>query len=226
MNAYDLRLGRCHPRATLLLFGAPPFSGFSTTTTRQPPASAMDAMYRAAMDAPSRVVLSESARRRKDRASAARARSKGYSASGGLTSTLLDRWWHEATGAPARRLPGRPHEAPPTAMRGDQAVAFFNRTGLPTGASLARLPADRTTRSRATPRPLVFPPPTRRGPRHRVGTRQARSPRRAHRSAQTGVRGGVLPRVPRALREPRRPRPARPRRARRVRARARRPATT
>ena len=52
------------------------------------------------------------------------------SASGGLTSTLLDRWWHEAR-APARRLPGRPHEAPPTAMRGDQAVAFFNRTGLP-----------------------------------------------------------------------------------------------
>ena len=204
----------------------PPFSVFSTTTTRLPPASAMDAMYRAAMDAPSRVVLSESARRRKDRASAARARSKGYSASGGLTSTLLDRWWHEATGAPARRLPGRPHEAPPTAMRGDQAVAFFNRTGLPTGASLARLPADRTTRSRAKPRPLVFPPPTPRGPRHRVGTRQARSPRRADRSAQTGVRGGVLPRVPRALREPRRPRPARPRRARRVQPRARRPATT
>ena len=44
-------------------------------------------------------------------------------------------------------------------MRGDQAVAFFNRTGLPTGASLARLPADRTTRSRAKPRPLVFPLP-------------------------------------------------------------------
>ena len=119
----------------------------------------MDAMYRAAMDAPSRVVLSESARRRKDRASAARARSKGYSAGGGLTSTLLDRWWSEATGAPARRLPGQPHETPPTTMRGDQAVAFFNRTGLPTGASPPPLlPADRETHSRAKPRPLVFPP--------------------------------------------------------------------
>ena len=124
----------------------------------------MDAMYRAAMDAPSRVVLSESARRRKDRASAARARSKGYSAGGGLTSTLLDRWWSEATGAPARRLPGRPHETPPTTMRGDQAVAFFNRTGLPTGApsphpAPPRRPRDSLTRETSPPRlpPKPFP---------------------------------------------------------------------
>ena len=121
----------------------------------------MDAMYRAAMDAPSRVVLSESARRRKDRASAARARSKGYSAGGGLTSTLLDRWWSEATGAPARRLPGQPHETPPTTMRGDQAVAFFNRTGLPTGASPPpappRRPRDSLTRETSPPRLPPFP---------------------------------------------------------------------
>ena len=125
----------------------------------------MDAMYRAAMDAPSRVILSESARRRKDRASAARARSKGYSAGGGLTSTLLDRWWSEATGAPARRLPGRPHETPPTTMRGDQAVAFFNRTGLPTGApsphpgSSPTTARDSLTRETSPPRLPPFPLP-------------------------------------------------------------------
>ena len=115
----------------------------------------MDAMYRAAMDAPSRVVLSESARRRKDRASAARARSKGYSASGGLTSTLLDRWWHEATGAPARRLPrATPRGAPDRDAR-RPGGRFLQPHGSPhrcVPRAPPRRPHDSLTRDTSTPR--------------------------------------------------------------------------
>jgi len=100
----------------------------------------MDAVYRALDGSHARAVLSDTARRRKDRDAAARARRKGYAA--GLTCGVLDAWWREATekeneGSTAARnrpssassRPGPP--SPPVTMSGEQAKRFFSRTGLP-----------------------------------------------------------------------------------------------
>tara|TARA_B110000977_G_scaffold179091_1_gene237351 strand:+ start:28155 stop:28604 length:450 start_codon:yes stop_codon:yes gene_type:complete len=92
---------------------------------------AMDAVYRALDGSSTRVVLSETARRRKDRDAQKRARRKGYAA--GLTCAVLDAWWREATdtGSGGRGTQGQlPGDA---TMSPEQAKAFFSRTGLPNG---------------------------------------------------------------------------------------------
>ena len=89
----------------------------------------MDAVYRAMDGGSGRVALSDAARRRKDRDAARRARRKGYAA--GLTSGLLDAYWREATECVGNRRVA-PSPAPVT-MSGEQAVAFFSRTGLSNG---------------------------------------------------------------------------------------------
>ena len=78
----------------------------------------MDTMYRATDPRPTR--LSADERRKRDGDSKRRARRKGYASRGGLSSSLLERWWFEAVGDPMK-----------TSLTGDQAVAFFNRVGLP-----------------------------------------------------------------------------------------------
>ena len=75
-------------------------------------------MYRATDPRPTR--LSADERRKRDGDSKRRARRKGYASRGGLSSSLLERWWFEAVGDPMK-----------TSLTGDQAVAFFNRVGLP-----------------------------------------------------------------------------------------------
>ena len=92
----------------------------------------MDAVYRAMDGGSGRVALSDAARRRKDRDAARRARRKGYAA--GLTSTLVDAYWREATESVGNRRVAPPNA--PVTMSGEQAVAF------------SRAPACRTVRSR------------------------------------------------------------------------------
>jgi hypothetical protein len=90
------------------------------------------------------VQLSAKVRKAKDKDSQRRARRKHYAQSGGLTSTLLDAWWSECLGLEASDPPTRGATAGSRSaagagndvksMSGEQAVAFFSRSGLPTGA--------------------------------------------------------------------------------------------
>lgn len=105
----------------------------------------MDAVYRAMDGGSGRVALSEEARRRKDRDAERRARRKGYAA--GLTSGLVDAYWREATECVGNRRVA-PSPAPVT-MSGEQAVAFFSRTGLPNGEQ----PRPRAARACPDPAP-------------------------------------------------------------------------
>jgi hypothetical protein len=110
-----------------------------------PPRVAMDAVYRAMDGGSGRVALSDEARRRKDRDAERRARRKGYAA--GLTSGLVDAYWREATECVGNRRVA-PSPAPVT-MSGEQAVAFFSRTGLPNGEQ----PRPRAARTSPDPAP-------------------------------------------------------------------------
>lgn len=110
-----------------------------------PPRVAMDAVYRAMDGGSGRVALSDEARRRKDRDAERRARRKGYAA--GLTSGLVDAYWREATECVGNRRVA-PSPAPVT-MSGEQAVAFFSRTGLPNGEQ----PRPRAARACPDPAP-------------------------------------------------------------------------
>jgi hypothetical protein len=109
----------------------------------------MDALYRASGDPPPggeslppRVVLSAKARRQRDKDSMRRARRKAYPE--GLSSVMLDKWWFEVTRAPLLRQPaaaaagtsaaGDGAAGDGAAMSGEQAFAFFSRSGLPNGA--------------------------------------------------------------------------------------------
>jgi hypothetical protein len=109
------------------------------------PRVAMDAVYRAMDGGSGRVALSDEARRRKDRDAERRARRKGYAA--GLTSGLVDAYWREATECVGNRRVA-PSPAPVT-MSGEQAVAFFSRTGLPNGEQ----PRPRAARACPDPAP-------------------------------------------------------------------------
>ena len=114
----------------------------------------MDAVYRAMDGGSSRVVLSDAARRRKDRDAARRARRKGYAA--GLTSGLLDAYWREATECVGnRRVAPSPAPVP---MSGEQAVAFFSRSGLPNGEEPRPRPAPPAPRPPPPPRNPKPPP--------------------------------------------------------------------
>ena len=119
-----------------------------------PPRVAMDAVYRAMDGGSGRVALSDAARRRKDRDAARRARRKGYAA--GLTSTLVDAYWREATESVGNRRVAPPNA--PVTMSGEQAVAFFSRSGLPNGEE----PRSRAARAAPGPRPAALYPKPRR----------------------------------------------------------------
>ena len=105
----------------------------------------MDVVYRAMDGGSGRVALSDAARRRKDRDAARRARRKGYAA--GLTSTLVDAYWREATESVGNRRVAPPNA--PVTMSGEQAVAFFSRSGLPNGEE----PRSRARARRPDPAP-------------------------------------------------------------------------
>ena len=114
----------------------------------------MDVVYRAMDGGSGRVALSDAARRRKDRDAARRARRKGYAA--GLTSTLVDAYWREATESVGNRRVAPPNA--PVTMSGEQAVAFFSRSGLPNGEE----PRSRAARAAPGPRPAALYPKPRR----------------------------------------------------------------